>query len=409
MSEPTVPLLDLKAQYATLRDEVEPVIRKVVEDQWFIMGPEVQALENECAEYLGVRHAIGCASGSDAILLACMALDIGCGGGHNGRVLMPAYTFFSTAGSVWRLGAMPVFADIDPSTYNLDLDHARDVAKRTDKLAALMPVHLFGRAADMDAWLELGEELGVPVIEDAAQAIGTKDASGAMAGTRGAVGCFSFFPSKNLGGFGDGGLVTTNDDDLAHRLRLLRVHGMEPKYYHPMVGLNSRLDALQAAVLRVKLRHLESWHQGRRANAEYYDHAFAEAGAKASGTPFAEGEPLPLRTPTPDRAPARHIYNQYVVRVPAAHRDPLREHLKSKNIGNEVYYPVPLHLQACFAHLGGAAGDLPESESAALETVALPIYPELTDEQKARVVREVVSFVRSRAASPVGTAVGAGG
>ena len=405
MSETPVPLLDLKAQHATLREEVEPVIRKVVEDQWFIMGPEVQALENVCAEYMGVKHAIGCASGSDAILLAAMALDIGCGGGRNDRVLMPAYTFFSTAGSVWRLGAVPVFADIDPITYNLDIDHAREVAKRTDKLGALMPVHLFGQAVDMDAWLELGEDLGVPVIEDAAQAIGTKDATGAMTGTRGKIGCFSFFPSKNLGGFGDGGLVTTNDDELAHKLRLLRLHGMEPKYYHPIIGLNSRLDALQAAVLRVKLRHLESWHQGRRANAALYDHAFAEAGAKPSGTPFAEGETLPIRTPAPADAPARHIYNQYVIRVPADLREPLREHLRSKNIGNEVYYPVPLHLQECFAHLGGKPGDLPQSEAAAHETLALPIYPELTDDQKARVVDEVVSFVRNNAASPAPDAV----
>ncbi|MEM0982924.1 MAG: DegT/DnrJ/EryC1/StrS family aminotransferase [Planctomycetota bacterium] len=397
MSDVTVPLLDLKAQYASLRDEIEPVIRKVVEDQWFIMGPEVQALENECAEYLGVKHAIGCASGSDAILLACMALDIGCGGGHNGRVLCPSYTFFSTAGSVWRLGAMPVFADIDPTTYNLNIDHAREVAKSTEKLAALMPVHLFGQAVDMDAWLALGEELGVPVIEDAAQAIGTRDSTGAMVGTRGKIGCFSFFPSKNLGGFGDGGLVTTNDDDLADRLRLLRLHGSRPKYYHSIVGLNSRLDAMQAAVLRIKLRHLESWHQGRRANADFYDHGFTEAGAKPSGTPFEQGEALPLRTPTPAAAPARHIYNQYVIRVPEPLRDDLREHLKNRNIGSEIYYPVPLHIQECFEHLGGKEGDLPESEAAAKETVALPIYPELTTEQKNHVITEVVAFLKSKA------------
>lgn len=393
----TVPLLDLKAQYAPLRAEIEPVMHKVCDDQYFIMGPEVEAFEKEVAAYIGVKHAIGCANGSDAILLALMALNIGCGGGHNGRVLLPSYTFFATAGSTYRLGAMPVFADIDPATYNLDLDHVRDVAKRTPKLAALMPVHLFGQAVDMDAWLALGAELGVPVIEDAAQAIGTKDATGAMVGTRGAIGCFSFFPSKNLGCFGDGGLVTTNDDALAERLRVLRLHGSKPKYYHSMVGLNSRLDALQAAILRIKLRHLESWHAGRARNASEYDRMFAAAGARLNGVPFEDGEPLALRTPRPVAAPGRHIYNQYVIRVPAALRDELRAHLQQQRIGTEVYYPVPLHLQTCFAFLGGKPGDLPHSEAAALETIALPIYPELTADQKRHVATTVINFVRERA------------
>ena len=400
---PPVPLLDLKAQYATLRDEIEPVIRKVVEDQWFILGPEVAALEQEIADYVGVKHAIGCASGSDAILLALMALDIGCGGGRNDRVICPSYTFFSTAGSIYRLGAIPVFADIDPATYNADIDHTREVARRvqdeTGRLGALMPVHLFGQTVDMDAWLDLGAELGVPVIEDAAQAIGSKDASGAMAGSRGRVGCFSFFPSKNLGGFGDGGMITTNDDDVAARLRMLRVHGMEPKYHHALVGVNGRLDAIQAAVLRVKLRHLEPWHADRQSNAARYDRQFAEAGARSSDVPLddAVSESLPLRTPLPAEAPGRHIYNQYVIRVPAELRDPLRDHLKAHQIGNEVYYPIPLHLQECFSMLGYAAGDLPESERAAAETIALPVYPELTDEQQRRVVEVITSFLGDQA------------
>ncbi|MEM9064515.1 MAG: DegT/DnrJ/EryC1/StrS family aminotransferase [Planctomycetota bacterium] len=404
MSDINVPLLDLKAQYANLRDEIEPVIRKVVEDQWFIMGPEVAELEKEVAEYLGVKHAIGCASGSDAILLALMALDIGCGGGHNGRVLMPSYTFFATAGSTYRLGAMPVFADIDPVSYNLDVDHAREVAKNTEKLAALMPVHLFGQSVDMDAWLALGDELGVPVIEDAAQAIGTKDRTGAFCGSRGKIGCFSFFPSKNLGGFGDGGICTTNDDDVADKLRLLRLHGSRPKYYHSIVGLNSRLDAMQAAVLRIKLRHLESWHEGRRANASNYDTLFTAAGAKLSGEAFVDGEALQVRIPNQSEGKARHIYNQYVIRVPAAIRDELREHLKAKNIGNEVYYPVPLHMQECFAMLGYKEGDLPASELAAKETIALPIYPELTAEQKQHVASTVIAFVQEKAGTAAATA-----
>ncbi|MEL6330695.1 MAG: DegT/DnrJ/EryC1/StrS family aminotransferase [Planctomycetota bacterium] len=392
-----VPLLDLKAQYATLREEIEPAIRGVVESQWFIGGPEVAGLEEELASYVGAKHAIGCRSGSDAITLALMALNIGCGGGHNGRVLMPPYTFFATAGSTYRLGAMPVFADIDPVTYNLDIDHAREVAKKTEKLAAIMPVHLFGQCVDMDAWLALGDELGVPIIEDAAQAIGSKDSTGAMAGSRGAIGCFSFFPSKNLGGFGEGGFCTTNDDDLAQRMRLLRNHGMEPKYYHAMVGLNARLDALQAAVLRIKLCHLEGWHAGRRRNAADYDRMFGEAGAKLSGTPFEAGEALPLRTPAPTAEPARHIYNQYVIRVPAGIRDGLREHLKNNSIGNEVYYPVSLHRQECFAFLGYSEGDMPESESASNETVALPIYSELTAEQKAHVAKTIIAYVTEHA------------
>ena len=393
-----VPLLDLKAQYASLRDEIEPVVKDVVESQWFIMGPEVSAFEEEVAAYLGVKHAVGCSSGTDAILLACMALDLGCGAGRNDRIVCPSYSFFSTAGSVSRLGAFPVFADIDPTTYNVTPERARAaIASQDERIAVSVPVHLFGQAVDMDGWLELANELDVPLIEDAAQAIGTKDSSGAMVGTRGTVGCFSFFPSKNLGGFGDGGLITTNDDAIAQRLRELRMHGMEPKYYHNEIGINGRLDALQAAVLRVKLRHLESWHAGRAANAATYDKLFSEAGARTSGAAFEAGEAMPLRTPTPAAAPARHVYNQYVIRVPAAIREPLRAHLRERTIGHEVYYPVPIHRQACYEYLGMPEGSLPESEAAAKETLALPVYPELASEQIRYVVATISDFVRQHA------------
>ncbi|MEM1184690.1 MAG: DegT/DnrJ/EryC1/StrS family aminotransferase [Planctomycetota bacterium] len=412
MSDITVPLLDLKAQYASLRDEIEPVVRKVIEDQWFIMGPEVAGLEEEVAAYSGTKHAIGVASGSEAILIALQAMNIGCGGGHNGRIICPSYTFFATAGSIWRLGSIPVMCDIDPATYNATPDHVREVLKQVPegKLAGLMPVHLFGQTVDMDAWLALGEELGVPVIEDAAQAIGAKDATGAMAGSRGKVGCFSFFPSKNLGGFGDGGMITTNDDELAARIKRLRNHGMEPKYYHDEVGLNGRLDALQAAVLRVKLRHLESWHDDRRSNAADYDKRFADAGAAPSTVSLDDDSGLALRTPAPaTEGQSRHIYNQYVIRVPGELRDALREHLKAKNIGHDVYYPIPLHLQECFTPLGGKTGDLPHSERAAKETIALPVYPELTETQRAYVVESIVGFLREHAATASGTNAGAAG
>lgn len=393
--KPNVPLLDLKAQYATLRDEVEPVMRKVVEDQWFIMGPEVKGLEDEIAAYTGAKYAIGCASGSDAILLAAMALDIKPGD----EVICPSYTFFATAGSLVRLGIIPIYADIDPVTYNMDPNHVRELAGKCTRLKAIMPVHLYGQAVDMDAYVALGKEFGVPIIEDAAQAIGTKDTTGTMVGTRGTIGCFSFFPSKNLGGFGDGGIMTTNDDALAAKLGILRVHGGKPKYYHAIAGINSRLDALQAAVLRVKLRHLEAWHAGRAENAADYDKAFMAAGAKTSATPLG-GDGLQLRTPAPTKSPARHVYNQYIIRVPGDVRDDLRAHLTEQGIGTEIYYPVPLHMQECFEYLGqNKPGSLPESESAAAETLALPIYPELTGEQRAHVIESVVAFVSAR--SPV--------
>jgi dTDP-4-amino-4,6-dideoxygalactose transaminase len=390
----TVPLLDLKAQYATIKSEIKAAIDRVVESQYFIMGPDVAELEKAIAEYVGAKFAIGCASGSDAIMLALMALGIG----RDDEVICPSFTFFATGGYTTRVGAIPVFADIDPVTYNIDPDDVRRVAKKCKRLKAIMPVHLFGQSADMEAFTQLGKELGVPIVEDAAQAIGTRDADGIRVGTRGAIGCFSFFPSKNLGAFGDGGIVTTNDAELADKLSILRVHGGKPKYYHKWIGVNSRLDSLQAAVLNVKLRHLDNWSKGRQRNAAHYDKKFKAAGALTSEAPVSSGSGLPLRIPHPAPMKAWHIYNQYVIRVPAELRDPLRAHLAEKKIGTEIYYPVPLHLQECFEYLKYSKSDLPESESAANETLALPIYPELTAQQLDYVAETVVQYINQHAA-----------
>jgi dTDP-4-amino-4,6-dideoxygalactose transaminase len=395
MSTPiTVPLLDLKAQYATIKNEIKAAIERVVESQYFIMGPDVAELEKAIADYVGAKFAIGCASGSDAIMLALMALGIG----RDDEVICPSFTFFATGGYTTKVGAIPVFADIDPVTYNMDPEHVRQVAKKCKRLKAIMPVHLFGQAADMDAYVRIGKELGVPIVEDAAQAIGTRDAQGFRVGTRGAIGCFSFFPSKNLGAFGDGGIVTTNDPELAEKLSILRVHGGKPKYYHKWIGVNSRLDSLQAAVLNVKLKHLDHWSKGRQRNAAHYDRKFKAAGALTSETSLASESGLPLRIPHPAPMKAWHIYNQYVIRVPAELRDPLRAHLTEKKIGTEIYYPVPLHLQECFAYLNYRKGDLPESESAANETLAMPIYPELTPVQLDYVADTVVHYINQHAA-----------
>ena len=391
-AEINVPLLDLKAQYATIRSEIEPVVREVIESQYFIGGPKVDQIEREIAVYCRADHAVGCANGSDAILIALQALDVGVGD----EVLCPTYTFFATAGAVHRLGARPVFADIDPATYNVCPDSIKEALRKHPKVKAIVPVHLFGQAADLDAILAIGKEKGLPVVEDAAQAIGTEDHHGIRVGSRGAIGTFSFFPSKNLGGFGDGGIINTNDKALGDRMRRLRNHGMEPRYYHDEVGLNSRLDALQAAVLSVKLRHLDAWSAGRQKNAAYYDERFAAAGAKTSATPIG-GAGLALRTPQPAPKGARHIYNQYVVRVPAAIRDRVREILAGKKIGTEVYYPVPLHLQKCFASLGYSAGSFPHSELAAKETIALPIYADLSPAQLDWVATSVIEAVKASA------------
>jgi dTDP-4-amino-4,6-dideoxygalactose transaminase len=385
----TVPLLDLKAQYATIRAEIEPVVREVIESQYFIGGPRVDALEAEVAAYCRTAHAIGCANGSDAIVLALQAIGVGAGD----EVIMPTYTFFATAGSVHRLGARPIFVDCDPATYNTCPRALEAALAAHPRAKAVLPVHLFGQAADLAAIMPLAAARGAHVVEDCAQAIGTEDAQGRRVGSVGVIGTLSFFPSKNLGCFGDGGIMTTNSPEIGARLRRLRNHGMEPRYYHAEVGMNSRLDALQAAVLSVKLRHLDAWSEARQRNAAWYDAFFARAGATDSATPVDAGG-LPIRTPKRN-ARGRHIYNQYVVRVPARIRDAVRAELQKRSIGTEVYYPVPMHLQECFRSLGGAPGMFPHSERAAAETIALPIYGELTEAQRAWVAESLVESVRA--------------
>lgn len=389
----TVPLLDLKAQYDTIRDEIEPVVREVIESQWFIGGPNLEQLERTIAEYCSSTHSVGCASGSDAVYLSLKAIGVG----RDDLVICPTYTFFATAGSISRLGATPVYVDIDPVTYNICASSFAAAFDRpdADRIKAVVPVHLFGQCCDMDAINKIAAEHSVKVIEDAAQAIGSEDVHGRRAGSMGLAAGFSFFPSKNLGGFGDGGIVTTNDADIAAQVVRLRNHGMEPKYYHEEIGTNSRLDALQAAVLLVKLRHLDSWTEGRQANARYYDGMIADAGGATSALPLAEASDLPLRSPEPALAGARHIYNQYVVRVPAEHRDAIRSRMGEANIGTEVYYPLSLHMQACYSHCNQVEGTLPHSELAALETIALPIYADLSEAQREHVAETLISIVRS--------------
>ncbi|HEX8161016.1 MAG TPA: DegT/DnrJ/EryC1/StrS family aminotransferase [Pyrinomonadaceae bacterium] len=370
-----VPLLDLRAQYETLREEVLASVGRVLESQGFVLGADVGALEAEVASYAGARHAVGCASGSDALLLALMALDVRAGD----EVVTTPYSFFATAGSIARLGARPVFVDIEPRSYNIDPEKIG--AALTERTRALMPVHLYGQCAEMDAINALASRHGVAVVEDAAQAIGARD-RGRGAGAMSGIGCLSFYPTKNLGGAGDGGMLLTNDDALAARLRSLRVHGESSKYHHREIGFNSRLDTLQAAVLRVKLPRLDSWSDARALNAARYRELFADAGLlEEVGLPF-------------EREGARHIYNQFVVRVRGGGRDALVEHLRREGVGTEVYYPVPLHLQECFRYLGYREGDFPEAERAARETLALPVYPELTEGQQRYVVDAVQSFFR---------------
>jgi dTDP-4-amino-4,6-dideoxygalactose transaminase len=361
----TVPLLDLKAQYSNCKAEIDEAVHRVLESTRFIGGPEVSGLEEEVARYSQCAHAIGCASGTDALILALRALNIGPGD----EVVTTAYSFFASAGTVANVGGMPVFMDIDPRTYNLD-PHRLEAAI-TPATKAVIAVHLYGQCCDLTAVNAVCEKHDVWLIEDAAQAIGA-EWEGRRAGSVGDLGCFSFFPSKNLGAAGDGGMVTAQDPALAERVRLLREHGSKPKYYHSIVGTNSRLDALQAAILRVKLRHLDRWSEGRAKNAALYDRLFE--GARV-GRPYHDPR-------------TRHIYNQYVIRV--ADRDSLRQHMTDRGVGTEIYYPVPLHLQKCFANLGYQEGSMPHSEAAARETLALPIYPELTEEQ----IRYVATTVR---------------
>jgi dTDP-4-amino-4,6-dideoxygalactose transaminase len=370
-----IPLLDLQAQYRPLREEILAAMTRVSDSQRFIMGPEIDALEAELCRLLGVSYAISVSSGTDALLLALMTIGIGPGD----EVITPTYSFFATAGAVVRLGARPVLVDIDPITFNIDpAAMSRAVTPRTK---AIMPVHLFGLSADMDPIMDLAGRRGIPVIEDAAQAIGSTYRSRPVGGI-GALACFSFFPSKNLGAFGDAGLVTTNDERLAKRARLLRTHGMEPKYYHHEVGGNFRMDALQAAILRVKAPHLFAWTEARRANAARYRALFHAADLDNTIT-------LPFEPP--DR---RHIFNQFVIRT--AERDALKHHLDEQGIGNEIYYPVPFHLQPCFANLGHRPGDFPQAERAANESLAIPIYGELTEAQQETVVSAIQAFSRQK-------------
>lgn len=374
-----VPLLDLNAQLETIRAELKTAVDEVLESTRYIMGPKVTELEEAIADYCGARYGIGVSSGTDALLISLMALDLQPGD----LVLTTPYSFFATAGVVARLNATPVFVDIDPETYNIDPARiaqwfAENPAK-IDRVKAIIPVHLYGQCADMNPILELARQYTIPVIEDAAQAIGARYPSKdgiKRAGAMGTLGCFSFFPSKNLGGIGDGGMVTTNDATLAEKLIKLRNHGSHPKYYHALIGGNFRLDPIQAAVISVKLKYLDRWHAGRQANAAYYDaHLTMDS----------------LKKPAIAYQRDYHIYNQYILAVPTR-RDELVDYLHSQNIGCEVYYPVPFHQQTCFAYLGYQTGDFPHSEFAAEHTIALPIYPELTDAMQQYVIEKIQEF-----------------
>jgi dTDP-4-amino-4,6-dideoxygalactose transaminase len=367
-------MLDVNRQNQPLHQAIDEAIRGVTRSGAFVHGPDCRELEETLAAYCGTQFAVGCASGSDALLLVLMALGIGPGD----EVILPSFTFFATAGSVWRLGATPVFADICPETFNLD---PRDVAaKRTKATKAVMPVHLFGQCADMDGLRAASGD--VPVVEDAAQAIGATY-RGRRAGSLGLAGCFSFYPTKNLGGIGDGGMITTDDEQLAEKLRVLRDHGQQPRYHHHLVGLNSRLDTVQAAVLRVKLPHLEHWATGRQNNAHYYRQEFTRLG-------FATAK-RPLQLPQV-AANCESVWNQFTIRVPDGQRDALQQELQSRQIGSAVYYPIPLHRQACFATLGWEEGSLPATEAAAREVLSLPIFPELERREQNRVIESLADF-----------------
>jgi len=411
--EMEISLVDLKAQYAEIREEVQRAVDAVFESQRFILGSNVKKLEEQIAPYSNVKYGIGVSSGTDALLVSLMALDIGRGDG----VITTPFSFFATAGVIARLGAKPVFVDIDPDTYNLDPEKLRelleagyDVDQETGKpvdrkmgcvIQAVIPVYLYGQCADMDPIMEMAQRAQVDIVEDAAQAIGAiyyskrPEAKGQVlekgpgtsgegprtackAGSMGRLGCLSFFPTKNLGGFGDAGMVVTDDEPMAEKIRVLRVHGSQPKYHHHLIGGNFRLDELQAAILNVKFLHLERWTEARRGNAQRYDRLFEETG-------LTEHIRLPVI-----KGGNRHIFHQYVIRVP--HRDKLREFLLARGVGTEVYYPIPLHLQKCFEYLGYEKGDLPESERAAEETLALPIYPELSPQQQEYVVDQIKNF-----------------
>lgn len=373
-----VPLLDLKEQYKSIKEEILKVTEEVFDSQYFILGPRVEALEKEIAEYCFSKYAIGVSSGSDALLISLMALGIGC----EDIVITTPYTFFATAGSITRIGARPVFVDIDPNTYNISPERLESLIrtlskKELEKVKALLPVHLYGQCADMEPILEIAAKYNFFVIEDAAQAIGA-EYKGKRAGSLGDIGCFSFFPSKNLGAFGDGGIVTTHSDTLNEKLHILRVHGSEPKYYHKMIGGNFRLDALQAAIVSIKLKYLDHWTQARRENARKYRELFGDAD-------------LENWVGLPHEKQNRHIYNQFVINL-REKRDELRLFLSESGIGSEIYYPVPLHIQECFSDLNYKKGDFPAAEYAASHTLALPIYPELSNDQQAYVVDRIKAF-----------------
>ena len=378
-----IPLLDLQAQYGPIRDEIVAAVTRVCDSQRYIMGPEVTAFEEEIASIIGVRHAVSLSSGTDALLVALMALDIKPGD----EVITSTYSFFATAGAIARVGARPVLVDIDPLTFNVNPAAIASVI--TERTKAILPVHLYGLSADMDPILAVGERHGIPVIEDAAQAIGSTYKGRAVGGI-GLVGCFSFFPSKNLGALGDAGLLTTEDASLAHRAKLLRNHGMEPKYYHHLIGGNFRMDAIQAAALRVKGRYLAAWTEARRMNAQRYVRLFHERGLQDRVT-------LPV-----EPAGLRHIFNQFVIRV--ADRDGLKADLDRRRIGNEIYYPVPFHLQPCFEYLGYRRGDFPVAERAANQSLAIPIYSELTLEQQQTIVDAIADFELHSSVARAGTA-----
>jgi dTDP-4-amino-4,6-dideoxygalactose transaminase len=382
-----VPFLDLKAHHAPLQAEILRAVERVMIHNVFILGPEVATLEERVAIYTGVGHAIGVSSGTDALLVALMALGVG----GDDDVVTTAFSFFATAGVIARLGARPIFVDIDPVTFNLNPDRLEMAI--TPRTKGIIVVHLYGQLADVAPIIEVARARGIPVIEDAAQAIGAEYIDGRRAGAIGTVGCLSFFPSKNLGAIGDAGMVLTNDDALAGRVRILRVHGGSPKHYHKTIGGNFRLDAVQAAVLSVKLQYLDGWTKGRQENARRYEALFREAGLV--NNPVGLPEAVYFKSGVEHY----HIYNQFVIRVPD--RDGLRAHLSRAGVGTEIYYPVPLHLQECFRGLGYAVGDFAEAERAAGETVALPIYPELILEQQAYVVRMIRAYYADRHAAGV--------
>ena len=384
-----IPFLDLKAQYEAIKEEIISITVEVYQSQSFILGPKVEELERKVATYTQVKHAVGVSSGTDALLISLMSAGIGPGD----LVITSPYTFFSTAGSIVRLGAIPVFVDIAPLTYNIDPEKLEKKvstmeAKERSRLKAILPVHLFGQCADMENITAIAKSLGILIIEDAAQAIGAEckfsDGSLKRAGSMGNYGCFSFYPSKNLGSFGDGGMVTTNDEEALQRLKIMRVHGAQPKYYHKVIGGNFRLDALQAAILLVKFNYLEEWTEKRRQNARIYRELFARK--------CIEGVELPFENK------GRHIYNQFVIKIDQK-RDELKRYLINQGIGCDIYYPVPLHIQECFRYLGYSPGDCPVAEEAAAKTLALPIYAELRYEQIEYIVEKIGSFLRDKKTS----------